>query len=231
MISQAHRLSRVLGVDGDRNGWVGVVLADGGFESAHLASTLEDLHGRCGRIQAIAIDMPIGWCRGQRESDRLARRELGRRASTIFNAPPAAARSAATYAEANERSRAETGKGLAAQSWALVPKIREATEFAATRDAVFEAHPELTFTELGAGEPPVHPKRTWAGQRERLALLEAAGILLPDELGSAGAAGAEDLIDAAAVAWTAARFSRGEARALPPNLETDVDGRDVAIWV
>lgn len=231
MTRQTDRVSRVLGVDGDRNGWVGVVLADGRFQSAHLAARLEELHCQCGRVEAIAIDMPIGWCRGPRESDRLARKELGRRASTIFNAPPAAVRSATTYVEANERSRAETGKGLAAQSWALVPKIREATDFAATRDGVFEAHPELTFTQLGHGEPPRHPKRTWAGQRERLARLEAAGIVLPDELGSAGAAGAEDVVDAAAVAWTAARFNRDEARALPPDLETDVDGRDVAIWV
>lgn len=220
----------MLGVDGDRKGWVGIVLADGRFEAAHLAATLDELHARCGRIVAVAIDMPIGWCRGPRESDRLARRRLGRRASSLFNAPPAAVRCASNHADANERARAEVGMGLSAQSWALVPKIREATVFSATREGVVEAHPELSFTAMSDGEPARHSKRTWAGQRERLERLNRVGIVLPDMLGPAGAAGAEDVIDAGAVAWTASRVSRGEATPLPPGLERDVDGRPVAIW-
>lgn len=96
---------------------------------------------------------------------------------------------------------------------------------------VVEAHPELSFAVMDAGQPIQESKRTWDGQRRRLARLRDVGIVLLDDLGAAGFAGAEDVIDAAAVAWTAARVAAGAAECLPAVCETDVDGRSVAIWV
>jgi predicted RNase H-like nuclease len=63
---------------------------------------------------------------------------------------------------------------------------------------------------------------------ERRRLLAEAGIELPDEL-SAGQAAADDVLDAAIAAWSAARRARGEAVPLPPDPPVQ-DGRPVAIW-
>jgi predicted RNase H-like nuclease len=76
--------------------------------------------------------------------------------------------------------------------------------------------------------PMTHPKRTWNGLMERRALLAAAGIEIPGDLPGCDAA-ADDVLDAAAVAWTAARKVRGEARTLPEEPPWD-GGRAVAIW-
>jgi hypothetical protein len=51
--------------------------------------------------------------------------------------------------------------------------------------------------------------------RRRL-LADTAGIVLPDDLGPAGrAAAVDDVLDAAAAAWTARRVAHGQARPLP----------------
>jgi predicted RNase H-like nuclease len=60
--------------------------------------------------------------------------------------------------------------------------------------------------------------------------LRAAGIELPDDLGEAGAAGVDDVLDAAAVAWSAHRIARGMARSLPEQPEPGPDGHAAAIW-
>ena len=50
---------------------------------------------------------------------------------------------------------------------------------------------------------------------ERLDLLERNGITVPSALGVAGAAAPDDVLDAAAAAWTAGRIANGAARSLP----------------
>jgi len=64
---------------------------------------------------------------------------------------------------------------------------------------------------------------------ERRNLLVDAGIELPDYLPAASRAAADDVLDAAVVAWSASRISLGVARSLPvvPPMQA---GRAVAIW-
>ena len=65
------------------------------------------------------------------------------------------------------------------------------------------------------GEHLDYSKKTWNGQMERRALLAAQGIELPDQLDElAGKAPVDDLLDAAAAAWTAWRCVRGTGEAL-----------------
>jgi predicted RNase H-like nuclease len=93
-----------------------------------------------------------------------------------------------------------------------------------------EAHPELSFAEL-AGAPLAVRKSTWAGAEMRRTLLARAGITLTGDLGLAGEqAGVDDVLDAAAAAWTAWRVSQGSARCLPDPPETFSDGLPSAIW-
>jgi predicted RNase H-like nuclease len=85
---------------------------------------------------------------------------------------------------------------------------------------LIEVHPELTFHLLG---PVHHRKRSWAGLRERVAVLEQHG-LHPQDWECGNWAAADDTLDAAAAALSTARFSRREARHFP-----DRDG-DSGIW-
>jgi predicted RNase H-like nuclease len=53
--------------------------------------------------------------------------------------------------------------------------------------------------------------------------------VLPDELGPAGQAPPDDILDAAAVAWSAHRMAIGAASSHPNPPEED-DGSKIAIW-
>lgn len=64
---------------------------------------------------------------------------------------------------------------------------------------------------------------------ERLALLAAEGIVLPRDLGVSGAVPVDDVLDAAAAAWSARRLALEMAHSLPDPPEI-IDGRRVAIW-
>jgi predicted RNase H-like nuclease len=89
-------------------------------------------------------------------------------------------------------------------------------------------HPEVSFRALG-GRPLPASKRTWAGQAARRGLLEGAGIRLPDQLGRAGVAAPDDVLDAAAAAWSAHRIADGRAASLPHPPQPDPLGRPIAI--
>lgn len=93
------------------------------------------------------------------------------------------------------------------------------------RDAtvpLWEVHPEVSFALL-LGAPAEHPKRTWAGQQERRAALADAGVELGD-VGRVGAMAApDDVLDAAAVAWSTRRLVQCEGTSWPDPPERDDD--------
>ncbi|MGI8792611.1 MAG: DUF429 domain-containing protein [Acidimicrobiales bacterium] len=219
---------RVLGVDAAaKHGWVGVVCDDDGFREAHIGS-LAEIVTRSEPISVVAIDIPIGNVPGGRAADKEARRFLGPRRSSVFATPPAIAAAPASYAEANALL-ADLGlPKMSRQAWALLPKIVEAATLAAADDRLFEVHPEVSFCEM-AGEHLRWSKKSWNGLQSRRTLLAAAGIDLPDVIESVGAVASDDVVDAAAVAWTALRIARGAARSLPDPPQT-FGGRAVAIW-
>ena len=64
----------------------------------------------------------------------------------------------------------------------------------------------------------------------RRALLAGAGVRLPDDLAGAGAVPADDILDAAAAAWTARRIVSGEASSMPSPPEPNDAGLPIAIW-
>ncbi|MBL7501037.1 DUF429 domain-containing protein [Frankia sp. CNm7] len=80
--------------------------------------------------------------------------------------------------------------------------------------------------------PLVHAKTTWAGAARRRALLRAAGIVLPDDLGPANSVPPVDVLDAAAVGWSAHRIATGHAGRLPGTGQAQLDDRaePIAIW-
>ena len=208
---------RVLGADvAGRHGWVAVVLDAGGYVSAHVADTLAELVAQAEPLVAIGVDIPVGnlaW--GGRDVDRAARALLGRRSSTIFTAPPAEVLELATYDDANQALVARGRPKLSKQSWALRHKMRDAASVAADDQRVYEVGPELSFAAMNEGTPLADRKKSWAGARRRLDLLRTKGIDIPAEVGAAGAVPTDDLLDAAAAAWTARRIGRGVAERVP----------------
>ena len=212
----------VAGVDGFRKGWVAVALDPSGDVQVSTHASFSEVLSSQARV--IAVDIPIdppGL--GVRQADAGARAFVGgSRASSVFPTPPREALEARTFAEANEIARTITGKGISQQAFALARKILEVHTLAEVDERVIEMHPEVSFREL-AGEPVSESKHTAAGLARRRELLAAAGIVLP---GAVPGVPEADLLDAAAGAWTAARYAEGRANAFPP----DHRERLGAIW-
>jgi uncharacterized protein (TIGR00725 family) len=227
----------VLGVDGAAGGWVGALLPMTGGRVRLLRSTLvRDLVEQAralAPLEVVAIDIPIGLPdSATRQADGLARRRLAGRGSTVFPTPVRDALAATTYAEARRVSVARTGgRSLPAQSYALRRAILDVDGFVRSGPGVrvVEVHPELSFAAM-AGGPLASRKKDPAGARERLAALAAHGVRLPDGV-DVGTRGVDDLLDAAAAAWTGTRVVRGVADRLPEEPERFSDGIDAAIWV
>jgi predicted RNase H-like nuclease len=211
----------VAGIDACRGGWVTIVLDDGRFADSLFGSSFAQLLDSLKHAGAVGVDIPIGIpTQGPRAADVAARAFVGPRRGSVFPTPPRAVLLAATYAEARQ-----VLSSLSAQSFALGKKILEVE--GCVEERVFEVHPEVSFTAL-AGRHLRYSKRSWNGQMERRNLLAAAGIVLPDDL-AAGQAAADDVLDAAIAAWSAARKVNGAGATLPPAPPL-LDGRPVAIW-
>lgn len=228
-------LSRVLGVDACRAGWVGVVLHNGAA-TVHVAKTIDTLVAEAevdGHLAAIGIDIPIGLPdTGRRIADVLAYQFVGPRRSSVFMTPARAALETDSHTTAVQVNRDRTGEGITIQAYGLRSRIFEVDRWVRqARRRVVEVHPEVSFAGL-AGGPLPDSKRTWAGVHHRRRLLAGAGIHLADDVGQAGhQVAVDDVLDASAVAWTAARVAAGTATPLPDPPVEHSDGWPTAIWM
>ncbi|MCF6385983.1 DUF429 domain-containing protein [Mycobacterium sp. MBM] len=224
-------MSTVLGVDGWKHGWVGIELRDGRYAAAHSHETLRGVVAAAPDALAIGVDIPLGLLQAEvRASDRAAKRRLGARSSSLFVMPPRPVFDAPDHAAATAAATALTGTGISIQTWGLRRKFLEAEALhAESRLPLYEVHPELSFHEMGllAGDGG---KKSWRGQRARLRVLGGHGIDLPEDLGPAAAVPADDVLDAAAAAWSAHRIATGLAFSLPDPPQRDERGRPLAIW-
>jgi predicted RNase H-like nuclease len=203
----------VAGVDGCKSGWVAVVLAGGRFLEARLLEGVDSAFAELADATRIAIDVPIGF--GPRKADALARALVG--GSSVFSIP--------------EREKFDApfgeGGGISAQAHALGDRIRHVTALATGDPRFREVHPELCFTAMNGMKRLKFRKKSAGGAFERLALMQKHGINIDrGSLGQAATVPLDDLLDAAACAWTAARK---DAISLPDPPETR-DGIAAAIW-
>ena len=225
-------MTQVAGVDGCPKGWIAIVLEDGHFSRAQLARTFTDLLPHLAEAQVIAVDIPIGLPDGseRRAADVEARKLLGPRGSSVFATPPRVVLESPSYAKANALSKKRFGHGISTQSYALRKKIFEVDACAANDDRIYEVHPEVCFVEMN-GEPLTHSKKSWHGQATRLRLLANAEITIPDDLGGVGKIPPDDVIDAAAAAWSADRIANGKADCLGvPALDAKPNPSAGQIW-
>ncbi|MDE0115875.1 MAG: DUF429 domain-containing protein [bacterium] len=230
----------VAGVDAAKGGWVMAVAGTtpGSSVTFSLWPCFADAwaEARSRELVAIGVDMPIGLpAKELRRSDIEARELLGPRRSSLFWTPPLCVLEAADHAEANSLSKSTTGRGLSIQAFHLLPKMREVREVltpddlaAEARPQAAEVHPETSFAVL-AGHPMAMPKRQPAGQAERLAALAPEFDNLDAAPEPPTGATIDDLLDAAAAAWTARRMAAGTAMILGQG-KVDETGYPMAIW-
>jgi predicted RNase H-like nuclease len=210
-------MTPVAGVDGCRAGWIVVHDACATVQpdfAAVLAGLPDDA--------VVALDMPIGLVDehepGGRDVDRAARVELGSKRNSVFSAPPRCALGSRTLDDARRH-----GARLTLQTLNLLPRIEDVDRVMTPglQSRVFEVHPELSFAAMNGDDPVRAPKRSATGSTERRALLQGAGVAVPER--PAGAA-LDDLLDACALAWSACRIARGTARRLPDRAACDARG-------
>jgi len=206
----------VAGIDGCRGGWIAfkvdLTSLDTSVELIDLPSILRN---KPDDLALLAIDIPIGLLDGSRDCDKAARKLLGQpRGTSVFPAPCRSALRAQTYAEASSINRQKTARGLSRQAWGIAPKIKQVDD-AITPDCqrwAFEVHPEVCFWALNQRRPMKHNKKTKEGTAERVVLLRRGFPQVETRRANRPhGVGADDLLDAAAAAWSALRFHRDEA--------------------
>ena len=223
----------VAGVDGCRGGWVVVTARSPGdgrlaLVAVSVAADFESLLALTRDCAAVAVDIPIGvnadW---GRQADFEARKRLGSpRSSSVFPVPPRLLLQTSSYREANALSWRVFGRGLPAQAYGIMAKIREADQSMRPefQDRVVESHPEVCFWSLAGDEPLLLSKRTPQGREARRRLLETVyGNSMRDWTPPRGAAW-DDLYDACVLAWTASHVAAGTAVHLPRAPQRDERG-------
>jgi predicted RNase H-like nuclease len=219
----------IAGVDGVPGGWVVGRVTAGRVTWAVVGSAAEVLAVTAG-CAAVGVDIPLGLPAGAayRACDVACANRLGRSRSSVFPAPPRDVLAAATPEHAQAVARRLTGRAISLQTFHIGPKIREWDAVAALPAHVVEVHPEVSLRTLAPGVD-FAPKKTARGAGQRIAAL-GRWLDVAAALGDLPAgARLDDVLDALAAAWSAARWAAGTAEVL--GAETDDRGRPMRVVV
>jgi predicted RNase H-like nuclease len=227
-------MTMVVGMDACKRGWVAVALRDGAFAEAREIALAKEALTLWPDLAVLAIDIPIGLPDRDlpypREADVQAARFVGRRRSSVFPSVPLEVLRAATWADAADRMRGLYGIGLSRQSYGLRAKVLEVNDLAIADDRIHEVHPEVSFRAMaGEASGALDSKKTWNGLMQRRRLLEREGIEVPESLPEVPTAASDDVLDAAAAAWSAWRIATGAARTLPDPPQSGASIKRIAI--
>jgi len=125
-------LSLIIGIDGCKSGWFAVWQnQDEAIETAIFQSmnNLKDFFIKSNQL-IIGIDIPVILSEVMpREADQLARKLLGKKASSIFTAPTPEMLEQPNYEKASLVSKKLIGKSMSLQSWYLFPKIKDVQKY------------------------------------------------------------------------------------------------------
>jgi predicted RNase H-like nuclease len=217
----------VAGIDGCRGGWVVFkVHLPSWNTSVEIIDLPAVLMNKPDDLAILAIDIPIGLPDGSRACDKAARKLLGHpRGTSVFASPCRASLFEKNHAAATAMNHRMTGRGLSQQAWGIASKIKQVDDVITPecQKWVFEVHPEVCFWALSGERPMAHRKKTPAGINARLGLLRSIFPNIRAHLQNRPAGvGKDDLLDAAAAAWTAQRLWKGEARQV---CEPERDGK------
>jgi predicted RNase H-like nuclease len=234
----------LVGIDGCRAGWIAVTLRSGRLPTVAVHTHFAEVLSASGETAVLSVDMPIGLPdfvgKGGRGPEKIVRRFLGERQSSVFSIPSRAAVSARDYAEACHLAllTSDPPRRVSKQAFFLFPKILQidALMSPALQARVREVHPEVAFWQLNDEKPMLLPKKIGgrpnpSGIQERRALLMRNGFA-PDFLEHRPPTGAavDDFIDACVCALVSERIALGTARSFPELPQCDERGLHMAIW-
>jgi predicted RNase H-like nuclease len=218
----------VAGVDGVPSGWVVARVSSGRVSWSVVGSAAAVLAETVG-CAAVGVDIPLGLPPGAapRACDVACARRLGRARSSVFPAPPREVLAAPTPEAARAVARRLTGRAISLQAFHIGPKIRD-WDGIARSELVVEVHPEVSLRTL-APDIDFAPKKTARGAGQRIAAL-SRWMDPATALGDLPAgARLDDVLDALAAAWSAARWASGTAEVL--GAEVDDRGRPMRVVV
>ena len=237
------------GVDGCKKGWFYIAIGEEGEFCYGVVGSLEEIVAKARVRDRIFVDIPIGLPDKSRPEPRkcdLEARWLLNRDRNSKPLPPSKARGASVFPaparetleaaglgqpRASDINRAAVGKGVPAQLYHILGKIRDADELlrhdGKASTIVREVHPELCFWAFNDKHPMTNKKSIRAGQDQRLAILEkiwpsarsATEEICKEYLREDVAK--DDIFDAMAAAITA---KAGALNALPEEPEFDAEG-------
>jgi predicted RNase H-like nuclease len=191
-------------------------------EPPRVYETFLDILSEHPAFETIVINAPIGYLdtpeMGARTCDREVRALVGRRGSTVHNAPSRAVL---------DELVAVKEAGLDAITATLLPHYREvAKEMSPFRQRlIYEGHPELSFFQLNKDTSMQRSKKIEAGRDERVEVLKshfpAFDTVLDDEISEVSE---KHQFDALALLWTARRVFGHAAKRIPSEPEWDSEG-------
>jgi predicted RNase H-like nuclease len=223
----------VAGVDGCPGAWLVAIATTGQslrLQTVRVASTFKHVLEQTRHCAAIGIDIPIGLSeRDRRKPDIEARRLLAPlRHSSVFPSPLRQVLVATSYRDACDISQRFhiANKKLSKQTYSILPKIREVDALMTPQlqRRVREVHPEVCFWALNGEQPLEDYKRLAAGEQQRRELLARVFAKDPSDFDVPTGAARDDIYDACAAAWTAARIAASAEQSLPDNPDVDSPG-------
>ena len=167
-----------LGVDGCKAGWFVVGIKQNEDWAIDIFSDIGAIWQQFSKFASlILIDIPIGLPEnGIRVCDKLARKVLKQRASSVFPVPCRKATQAKNYKNACRINHQIIKKKLSMQSWNIAPKIKELDALLGSdpkkSNYIRESHPEVCFWALSGGRPMNWNKKTDDGYLQRRNILQ-----------------------------------------------------------
>ncbi|MGC6509642.1 MAG: DUF429 domain-containing protein [Myxococcota bacterium] len=227
----------IRGIDGVKGGWI---FATGSVFGDKISNIRLSFHSSLNEVELteidlIGIDMPIGLPvqtnKGGRTAERMARKHLPGRASSIFSTPCRSCLSAKSYQDALAISRASGPDklGLSKQSYNILPKIKSLDDLLQKnhhlRSKIYECHPELAFTVMSPSMA-FETKHSTNGRAQRIKSLESLQVIPEQWLKRYPII---DQLDALACLWSAHRILSGTAMMVPNPPPSDETGLRMAI--
>lgn len=225
------------GIDGCKSGWLCIGLQCNGESDAFVEPEISTAYKKMKDLgaQTILIDIPIGLSqdKNERECDKLARKEIGKKSSSVFRVPCRLAieeyKKGSGEEQKVERGKIAsvkiTGGCLSQQTWAIVPKIAEVDDFMKNKTnndvKLREVHPEVCFRKLN-DDTLKYSKKIIEGKEERQKILvnylpdiDVIKAKIRDKCQLKTQVADDDILDALVAAVTAKLGELGEFQTLP----------------
>ena len=224
--------SLCIGVDGCRNGWIAAVLERGELRIEKF-NVIDDIVDKYKEFTEFLIDMVIGLPSNDSyiRPDTTARKLIPGRTSTIFAVPSRQAVYANSELEQIRENKKALGKGLAKQTMAIIPKMREIDVFLNKnqeyKNVIKESHPEVCFSRLN-GEVVMSKKSERDGMIERIQILNKFLPWLTSsyvlQMSKLHRCNVDDIVDAICLAVTGNLYAQGKGECIPESPMEDECG-------